>query len=371
MLIGVPKEIKNHEYRVGMAPASVREAIKHGHEVLVESAAGDGIGVGDEVYRELGAEIIDRAEEIFERAEMIVKVKEPQAGERKMLREGQVLFTYLHLAPDPEQAKDLVDSGAICIAYETVTSPRGGLPLLAPMSKVAGRMAIQAGAYCLEHPHGGLGLLLGGVPGVDPGKVVVLGAGVVGTHATHIAVGMGADVWVIDRNPEVLEQHWRQFGRSTNTVYSTEDAIERHVREADLVIGGVLIPGAEAPKLISKQLVSEMKPGAVIVDVAIDQGGCCETSHPTTHADPTYLVDDVVHYCVANMPGGVPRTSTYALNNVTLPHVLALADKGYRQALLDDRWLRDGLNVYLGKITQREVAHDLEYDFHDPETVLK
>jgi len=371
MLIGVPKEIKNHEYRVGMAPASVREAIKHGHEVLVQSAAGDGIGVSDEVYREIGAEIIDRAEEIFERAEMIVKVKEPQAAERKMLREGQVLFTYLHLAPDPEQAKDLVDSGAICIAYETVTGPRGGLPLLAPMSKVAGRMAIQAGAYCLEHPHGGLGLLLGGVPGVDPGKVVVLGAGVVGTHATHIAVGMGADVWVIDRNPEVLEQHWRQFGRSTNTVYSTEDAIERHVREADLVIGGVLIPGAEAPKLISKQLVSEMKPGAVIVDVAIDQGGCCETSRPTTHADPTYLVDDVVHYCVANMPGGVPRTSTYALNNVTLPHVLALADKGYRQALLDDRWLRDGLNVYLGKITQREVAHDLEYDFHDPETVLK
>ena len=371
MLIGVPKEIKNHEYRVGMAPANVREAIKHGHEVLVESAAGDGIGVGDDVYREVGAQIVDSAEEIFERAEMIVKVKEPQAEERKMLREGQVLFTYLHLAPDPEQTKDLVDSGAICIAYETVTSPRGGLPLLAPMSKVAGRMAIQAGAYCLEHPHGGLGMLLGGVPGVDPAKVVVLGAGVVGTHATHIAVGMGADVWVIDRNPEVLEQHWKQFGRSTNTVYSTEDAVERHVLEADLVIGGVLIPGAEAPKLVTAEMVRGMKPGAVIVDVAIDQGGCCETSRPTTHADPTYLVDDVVHYCVANMPGGVPRTSTYALNNVTLPHVLALADKGYRQALLDDRWLRDGLNVYRGKITQREVAHDLEYDFHDPETVLK
>lgn len=371
MLIGVPKEIKNHEYRVGMAPASVREAIKHGHEVMVESNAGGGIGVSDDIYAQVGAQIVDTAEEIFARAEMLVKVKEPQAAERAMLRDGQVLFTYLHLAPDPGQARDLIASGAICIAYETVTSPGGGLPLLAPMSKVAGRMAIQAGAYCLEHPHGGLGLLLGGVPGVDPGKVVVLGAGVVGTHATHIAVGMGADVWVIDRNPEVLERHWTQFGRSTNTVFSTEDAIERHVREADLVIGGVLIPGAEAPKLISRELVSEMKPGAVIVDVAIDQGGCCETSHPTTHADPTYIVDDVVHYCVANMPGGVPRTSTYALNNVTLPHVLALADKGYRQALLDDRWLRDGLNVFRGQITQREVAHDLEYDFHDPEQVLK
>jgi alanine dehydrogenase len=287
-----------------------------------------------------------------------------------MLREGQVLFTYLHLAPDPEQTKDLVESGAICIAYETVTSPHGGLPLLAPMSKVAGRMAIQAGAYCLEHPHGGLGMLLGGVPGVDPAKVVILGAGVVGTHATHIAVGMGADVWVIDRNPEAIENHWKQFGRSTNSVFSTDDAIERHVVEADLVIGGVLIPGAEAPKLVTAQMVKDMKPGAVIVDVAIDQGGCCETSKPTTHADPTYIVDDVVHYCVANMPGGVPRTSTYALNNVTLPHVIALANKGYQQALKDDRWLRDGLNVHQGKITQREVAHDLGYDFHDPETLL-
>ncbi len=371
MLIGVPKEIKNHEYRVGMAPASVREAVKHGHEVLVERNAGDGIGVGDDVYRQSGAEIVGSPEEIFERAEMIVKVKEPQANERQLLREGQVLFTYLHLAPDPEQTKDLVASGAICIAYETVTSPRGGLPLLAPMSKVAGRMAIQAGAYCLEHPHGGLGLLLGGVPGVDPGKVVILGAGVVGTHATHIAVGMGADVWVIDRNPDVLEQHWAHFGRSTNTVYSTEDAIERHVREADLVIGGVLIPGGEAPKLISKELVSEMKPGAVIVDVAIDQGGCCETSKPTTHAEPTYIVDEVVHYCVANMPGGVPRTSTYALNNVTLPHVLALADKGFRQALLDDPHLRAGLNVFHGKITHPEVADDLGYDYHEPEALLQ
>ena len=370
MLIGVPKEIKNHEYRVGMAPASVREAIKHGHEVMVETNAGEGIGVGDAEYAKIGAQVINSADEIFARAEMVVKVKEPQAGERAMLREGQVLFTYLHLAPDPEQTKDLVASGAVCIAYETVTSPHGGLPLLAPMSKVAGRMAIQAGAYCLEHPHGGLGMLLGGVPGVDPAKVVILGAGVVGTHATHIAVGMGADVWVIDRSPEAIENHWRQFGRSTNSVFSTDDAIERHVVEADLVIGGVLIPGAEAPKLVTAQMVKDMKPGAVIVDVAIDQGGCCETSRATTHAEPTYIVDDVVHYCVANMPGGVPRTSTYALNNVTLPHIIALANKGYQQALKDDRWLRDGLNVHKGKVTQREVAHDLGYDYHDPESVI-
>jgi len=370
MLIGVPKEIKNHEYRVGMAPASVREAIKHGHQVMVQVNAGEGIGVSDAEYAQIGAEVVDSAEEIFARAEMVVKVKEPQAVERAMLREGQVLFTYLHLAPDPEQTKDLVDSGATCIAYETVTSPHGGLPLLAPMSKVAGRMAIQAGAYCLEHPHGGLGMLLGGVPGVDPAKVVIIGAGVVGTHATHIAVGMGADVWVIDRNPDAIEAHWKQFGRSTNTVFSTQDAIERHVMDADLVIGGVLIPGAEAPKLVTADMVRDMKPGAVIVDVAIDQGGCCETSRPTTHAEPTYIVDDVVHYCVANMPGGVPRTSTYALNNVTLPHVLALAGKGYRQALKDDRWLRDGLNVHQGKVTQQEVAHDIGYDFHEPESLI-
>ncbi|MCP4980776.1 MAG: alanine dehydrogenase [Gammaproteobacteria bacterium] len=370
MLIGVPKEIKNHEYRVGMAPASVREAIKHGHQVMVQANAGEGIGVSDAEYAGIDAQIIDSAEEIFARAEMIVKVKEPQAVERAMLREGQVLFTYLHLAPDPEQTRDLIDSGATCIAYETVTSPHGGLPLLAPMSKVAGRMAIQAGAYCLEHPHGGLGMLLGGVPGVDPAKVVILGAGVVGTHSTHIAVGMGADVWVVDRSPEAIESHWRQFGRSTNSIFSTDDAIERHVVEADLVIGGVLVPGAEAPKLVTADMVKAMKPGAVIVDVAIDQGGCCETSRATTHADPTYIVDDVVHYCVANMPGGVPRTSTYALNNVTLPHVIALANKGYQQALKDDRWLRDGLNVHQGKITQHEVAQDLGYDFHDPVDLL-
>ena len=370
MLIGVPKEIKNHEYRVGMAPASVREAVKHKHQVLIESNAGVGISCSDDEYRRVGAEIVDTAAEIFERAEMIVKVKEPQAVERAMLREDQILFTYLHLAPDPEQTKGLVDSGAVCIAYETVTSTQGGLPLLAPMSKVAGRMSIQAGAYCLEHPHGGLGMLLGGVPGVDPAKVVVLGAGVVGTHATHIAVGMGADVWVIDRNPDAIEAHWRQFGRGTNSVFSTDDAIERHVLEADLVIGGVLIPGAEAPKLVTAEMVKKMKPGAVIVDVAIDQGGCCETSRPTTHAEPTYIVDEVVHYCVANMPGGVPRTSTYALNNATLPHILTLADKGYVSALKDDVHLCQGLNVYRGKVTYKPVAEVLGYDYHSPESVL-
>ena len=370
MLIGVPKEIKNHEYRVGMAPASVREAVAHGHQVMVQTNAGEGISASDDEYQAAGAQIVSDPQEIFASAEMIVKVKEPQANERAMLRPGQILFTYLHLAPDPDQTRDLVESGATCIASETVTSPYGGLPLLAPMSKVAGRMSIQAGAYCLEHPHGGLGMLLGGVPGVDPAKVVVLGAGVVGTHATHIAVGMGADVWVIDRSPEVLEAHWQQFGRSTNTVFSTRDAVERHVLEADLVIGGVLIPGAAAPKLVTAEMVRAMKPGAVIVDVAIDQGGCCETARATTHAEPTYVVDDVVHYCVANMPGGVPRTSTYALNNVTLPHILTLADKGYRQALKDDAHLRNGLNVHEGNVTCHEVAQDLGYNYVDPETAI-
>ena len=370
MLIGVPKEIKNHEYRVGMAPASVREAVTHGHQVMIQSQAGEGIGASDDEYRSVGAEIVEDPKDIFARAEMIVKVKEPQANERAMLSSGQILFTYLHLAPDPDQTRDLVSSGATCIAYETVTSPHGGLPLLAPMSKVAGRMAIQAGAYCLEHPHGGLGMLLGGGPGVDPAKVVVLGSGVVGTHATHIAVGMGADVWVIDRSPEVIEAHWQQFGRSTNTVFSTRDALERHVLEADLVIGGVLIPGAAAPKLVTAEMVSAMKPGSVIVDVAIDQGGCCETSRPTTHAEPTYVVDDVVHYCVANMPGGVPRTSTFALNNVTLPHILALADNGYRLALEQDPHLCKGLNVHAGKVTCHEVARDLGYKYVDPSTAL-
>ena len=370
MLVGVPKEIKNHENRVGLAPSSVRELVRHGHDVLVETGAGIGIGSNDDEYRNAGASIADDAERVFARAEMVVKVKEPQASERAMLREDQVLFTYLHLAPDPEQTRDLVASGAVCIAYETVTSPRGGLPLLAPMSKVAGRMAVQAGAYCLEAPHGGLGMLLGGVPGVDPAKVVIIGGGVVGTHAAHVAVGMGADVWVLDRDNDVLESHWRQFGRSTNSVYSTHDAIEKHVLMADLVICGVLIPGAATPRLISREMVRDMKPGAVLVDVAIDQGGCAETSRATTHADPTYVVDDVVHYCVANMPGGVPRTSTFALNNATLPHVLSLANLGYKGALTRDPHLQEGLNVHAGRITCLEVAEALGYDYVSAEDAL-
>ncbi|MDQ6917249.1 MAG: alanine dehydrogenase [Pseudomonadota bacterium] len=370
MRIGVPKEIKVLEHRVGLTPASVRELHAHGHQLIVEASAGQGIGMDDDAYRRAGAAIATSAADVFRQAEMIVKVKEPQAGERKMLRPGQILFTYLHLAPDAEQARELVASGAVCIAYETVTSTSGGLPLLAPMSEVAGRMAIQAGAYFLEKAHGGLGILLGGVPGVDPAKVVILGGGVVGSHACHIALGMGADVWVLDRSTEVLRALWRQFGRPLNTVFSTHDAIEHHVTTADLVVGGVLIPGASAPKLVSAALIKKMKKGSVIVDVAIDQGGCFETSHPTTHADPTYIVDGVIHYCVANMPGGVPRTSTFALNNATLPFVLAIADKGWKKALADDPHLKNGLNVALGKVTCEPVADALGYEFVAPETVM-
>jgi len=371
MRIGVPKEIKVLENRVGMVPGSVREAVAHGHEVVVEHDAGFGIGMGDDAYRRAGATIAGTAAEVYAVADMIVKVKEPQALERRMLKPGQILFTYLHLAPDPEQARELIASGAVCIAYETVTSPSGGLPLLAPMSEVAGRMAVQAGAYFLEEPHGGLGILLGGVPGVDPAKVVVLGGGTVGTHAIHIALGMGAEVWVLDRNTEVLRSLWRQFGRPLNTVFSTHDAIERHVTSADLVIGGVLIPGASAPKLVSAELVKRMKHGSVVVDVAIDQGGCFETSRPTTHADPVFVVDGVTHYCVANMPGAVPRTSAFALNNATLPFVLALAAKGWKRALTDDPHLRDGLNVALGKVTCRPVAEALGYPYVDPAGLLR
>lgn len=364
MIIGVPKELKTHEYRVGLTPTSVRELVSFHHEVIIEKGAGTGIGAPDAAYEKAGARIGDPWE-----ADLVVKVKELQPQERKKLKEKHVLFTYLHLAPDPEQTKDLVQSKAICIAYETVTSPRGGLPLLAPMSEVAGRMAVQAGAYYLEKPHGGLGVLLGGVPGVDPAKVVVLGGGVVGTHAIHIALGMGADVWVLDRNVDVLRRLWVQFGRPLNTVFSTRDAIERHVIAADLVIGGVLLPGAEAPKLVSRELVSQMKTGSVVVDVAIDQGGCFETSHPTTHADPVYVVDGVTHYCVANMPGGVPRTSTFALNNATLPFVLSLASKGWKRALAEDPHLRNGLNIAFGKVTCAPVAEALGYRYTDPATV--
>lgn len=363
MLIGVPKEIKNHEYRVGLTPASVRELVSRGHQVIVETNAGGGIGVADADYKAAGAVTVATAEEVFANAEMIVKVKEPQAVERACLKSGQVLFTYLHLAPDPTQAEELIGSDAVCIAYETVTSATGGLPLLAPMSEVAGRMSIQCGAHCLEKSSGGRGMLLGGVPGVEAAKVVILGGGVVGSNAAIMAVGMGAQVVVLDRALDTLRHLVRQFGTRIETVYSTRDAVERHVLSADLVIGGVLIPGAAAPKLVTRDMIKRMKPGAVVVDVAIDQGGCFETSHPTTHADPTYVVDNVVHYCVANMPGGVPRTSTFALNNATLPYVLALADKGYKRALQEDPHLANGLNIHRGAVTHEAVARALGYTY--------
>jgi len=371
MHIGVPKEIKASEYRVGLIPANVRELVAYGHEVSIETGAGIGIGMTDAHYEAAGARILATAQDIFANADMIVKVKEPLAVERKMLREGQILFTYLHLAPDPDQAAELITSNATCVAYETVTSPTGGLPLLAPMSEVAGRMSIQAGAYYLEKAHGGLGILLGGVPGVDPGKVVVLGGGVVGTHALDIALGMGADVSVLDRNVDVLRRLWQQFGNALNTVFSARETVERHCMEADLVIGGVLVPGASAPKLVSADLIKKMKPGAVVVDVAIDQGGCFETSHPTTHEAPTFVVDEVIHYCVANMPGAVPRTSAHALNNATLPFVLAIANKGWRQALADDVHLRAGLNVHAGRITHAAVAESLDMECWAVEEAIK
>ena len=366
MLIGVPREIKPQEYRVGLTPASVRELTTQGHQVLFEHDAGAGISTDDQVYRDAGAAIVDGADEIFARAEMIVKVKEPQPTERKRLGPGQILFTYLHLAPDPEQTRDLVQSGAICVAYETVTAPGGGLPLLAPMSEVAGRMSVQAGAHSLEKAQGGMGILLGGVTGVPPAKIVILGAGVVGTNAAQMAVGAGAQVVVLDCNTDALRRIEHLLGMRAVTVFSNRDNIERHVLSADLVIGGVLIAGATAPKLVSRQMVTAMKPGAVVVDVAIDQGGCFETSHPTTHAAPTYTLDKVVHYCVTNMPGAVPRTSTFALNNATLPFIIALANKGYRQALLDNQHLRAGLNVCSGKITCKEVADALHYPYVEP-----
>ncbi|MGF1641751.1 MAG: alanine dehydrogenase [Rhodospirillales bacterium] len=370
MRIGVPKEIKVHEYRVGLTPDSVREFVSHGHGVVVETRAGAGIGCSDDDYRAAGADILATAREVFDRAEMIVKVKEPQAIERKMLKPGQILFTYLHLAPDPEQTRDLVASGAVCIAYETVTNPQGSLPLLAPMSQVAGRLSIQAGAYALERAHGGKGILLGGVPGVRPAKVVVIGGGVVGENAIMMALGMGADVTVLDRTVDVLGRLAGRFGPALKTVYSTRASLEEYVLDADLVVGAVLVVGAEAPKLVTADMVRRMRPGSVLVDVAIDQGGCFETSRPTTHADPIYVIDDVVHYCVANMPGAVPSTSTYALNNVTLPYGLALADKGYRRALLDNPHFREGLNVHAGKVTHKAVANDLGYDHADPAAVL-
>ena len=359
MLIGVPKEVKSHEYRVGMTPASVREATHHGHQVLVQADAGLPIGLDNDDYQAAGAEVVDSAAEVFARADMVVKVKEPQPAESAMLREDQVLFTYLHLAAEPTLTHALSQAGCVAIAYETVTDHRGGLPLLAPMSEVAGRMAIQAGAHCLEMEQGGRGMLLGGVPGVAAGRVVILGGGVVGTNAARMAMGLEAAVTVIDRSLPRLYELDLQFGPMLNTIFSTVDAIEQHVTNADLVVGAVLLPGGAAPKLISRDMVAHMRRGSVIVDVSIDQGGCSDTSRPTTHAEPTYKVDDVVHYCVTNMPGAVARTSTFALNNATLPFIIDLADKGYRQALLDDAHLRNGLNVHQGRLTHQAVARDL------------
>lgn len=370
MLIGVPKEIKNFEYRVGLIPSSVRELIANGHQVLIQKNAGEKIGFDDEFYQKVGAKIADTAEEIFQKADMIVKVKEPQPNECKMLRPGQVLFTYLHLAPDPEQAKLLQESGCIAIAYETVTNHNNGLPLLAPMSEVAGRMAIQAGATSLEIKNGGRGMLLGGVPGVVPAKVVVLGGGVVGTNSVRVAMGMGANVVVIDKSLERLYHLDLQFGSKINTVFSTTDSIEEHMRDADLVIGAVLVPGASAPRLVSRKMLGVMRHGSVIVDVSIDQGGCFETSKATTHENPTYIVDGVVHYCVANMPGAVPRTSTVALNNATLPFVLSLANNGYKEAMRRNHHLLNGLNICNGKITYKAVAEALNQPYTPAEQAI-
>ncbi|WP_088307389.1 alanine dehydrogenase [Novosphingobium sp. B 225] len=363
MRVGTVKEVKNHEYRVGLTPESVRELVTHGHEVWVEAGAGDGIGASDAAYAAAGAVLKPLAADIFGSCEMVVKVKEPQAAERAMLREGQVLYTYLHLAPDPEQTRDLVKSGVTAIAYETVTGPGGQLPLLKPMSQVAGRMSIQAGATALEKAHGGRGVLLGGVPGVLPGRVLVIGGGVVGFNAAQMAVGLGADVTILDRDPEVLERLGTHFESRAKTRFSNRANIEQMIAEAELVIGAVLIPGAAAPKLVTRDMLALMKPGAVLVDVAIDQGGCFETSHATTHADPTYIVDGIVHYCVANMPGAVARTSTYALNNVTLPHALRIADLGWKGALAANPHLAAGLNVSGGKVTYEAVALELGYDY--------
>lgn len=370
MRVGVPTEVKQDEYRVGLTPTSVRELVHHGHQVFVQGKAGAGIGVYDVDYERAGATIVASVAEVFKRAEMIVKVKELQPAEFPLLRADQVLFTYLHLAPDPQQTQMLRKSGVVAIGYETVTGPNHSLPLLSPMSEVAGRMAVQAGAHCLEREAGGPGILLGGVPGVKAANVVVLGGGVVGTNAIRVAMGMEAQVSVIDRSLPRLKELDFQFGGRLNTIYSTVEAIEHYVAEADLVIGAVLVPGAAAPRLVSRQMVREMRDRSVVVDVAIDQGGCFETSRPTTHSQPTYVEEGVVHYCVANMPGAVARTSTFALNNATLPYVLALADKGYRQALLDDPGLLDGLNVHAGKVTCEAVASALELPYTPAREVL-
>jgi alanine dehydrogenase len=363
MKIGVPKEIKIHEYRVGLVPAGVRELVDSGHQVLVQSGAGAGIGFEDSHYQAAGASVARRAKEVFEASDLIVKVKEPQLSECKLLSKGQTLFTYLHLAADRRQAQALIASGATAIAYETVTASDGSLPLLTPMSEVAGRMSMQVGANCLQKANGGFGVLLGGVPGVEPARVVILGGGVSGTHAAEMAVGLRADVTVVDRSVRRLRELSSIFGSQLKTVYSTAQAIDELVREADLVIGAVLIAGAAAPKLVTRAMVKRMKPGAVLVDIAIDQGGCFETSRPTTHAKPTYVLDGVIHYCVTNMPGAVPRTSTFALTNATLPYVKALADHGWRKALANDSGLAQGLNVHAGHLTHKAVASALQLDY--------
>lgn len=363
MLVGTPKEIKNHEYRVGLTPAGVRELVAHGHQVMIEKQAGAAIGFSDEQYANAGAQLVDTAAEIFAKAEMVIKVKEPQPVEYKQLRPGQILFTYLHLAPDPEQARGLVESGAVCVAYETVTDNRGGLPLLAPMSEVAGRMAIQAAARALEKSQGGSGVLLGGVPGVAPGHVTVIGGGVVGINAARMAAGLGADVTILDKSLPRLAEIDNLFGGRVKTLYSTRDVVESEIKLADAVIGAVLIPGAAAPKLVTRDMLKLMKPGSVLVDVAIDQGGCFETSHATTHQEPTYVVDGITHYCVANMPGGVARTSTQALTNATLAYALAIANKGVKRALLEDGHLKNGLNICKGKVTFEAVAKQLGYEY--------
>lgn len=370
MKIGVPKEIKIHEYRVGMTPSSVRELTSHGHTVYVEKQAGEAIDFTDEAYVKAGAQILPSAKDVFAESDMIVKVKEPQESEWKMLRPDQTLFTFLHLAPDPDQARGLMESGCTAIAYETVTDNFGGLPLLAPMSEVAGRMSIQAGAHYLEKTKGGRGVLLGGVAGVEPAKVTILGGGVVGANAAKMAVGLGAKVAIFDKNPRRLnELDWLFDGR-VQTVYSTRDSIEEYVTQADLIVGAVLVTGAAAPKLVSRDMLKQMKKGAVLVDVAIDQGGCFESSRPTTHTDPIYIEDGIVHYCVTNMPGAVARTSTFALNNATLPFIGALAQKGAIQAMRDDVHLRNGLNVFQGQITHPVVARDLGVEFFDPQRAV-
>ncbi|MCP4324292.1 MAG: alanine dehydrogenase [Psychromonas sp.] len=370
MKIGIPKEIKNNEYRVGLTPPSMSELITQGHQLFVQADAGEGIGYTDQEYQAVGATILATPEEIFAQSDMIIKVKEPQLNECALLRPNQILFTYLHLAPDLAQTQALVKSQAVCIAYETVTDKHKRLPLLTPMSEVAGRMSIQAGAFALQKSNGGSGLLLGGVPGVEPAKVVIIGGGIVGCNAAEMAVGLGANVVIFDRNTDTLRQLDKQFAGRVNTVYSTTESLKQHLLSADLVIGAVLIPGAAAPKLVTAEMIKAMKKGSAVVDVAIDQGGCFATSHATTHDDPIYIVDEVVHYCVANMPGGVARTATQALNNATLPYILKIANLGYKKALTEDKHLLNGLNVCQGHITIKEVAEVHNLLFTAPQDLL-